>query len=358
MRFELSEDQQLMTASLSRYCQEQIPLETVRATAALDQDDGAIWRGLTELGLTGVMIAEQAGGSGLGLLDAALVSEQFGYHVVPEHLFGAVMAAIALQAGKTDVYADKLASIAADEMVVGVGMTELAGQRESAKLSIKGGKVSGTTLFVRDYQMADALMLCTASGAVLWLDNKDGIEAVALTTIDRTRRYAQITCKNAPATVLADGDAGSALATELLAAARVLIAADSLGAAQAMLDKAVAYSLERKQFNRAIGSFQAVKHLCAQMAADLEPCRALLWYSAHCHQTEPEKFALQACILKSHIDEIAKFIARTATEVHGGMGFTDLMGLHFWFKRIGLNRQLLGGPELVRAEAARLAGYC
>ena len=134
---------------------------------------------------------------------------------------------------------------------------------------------------------------------------------------------------------------------------RVMLAADTLGAAQNMLDQAVAHAKERRQFNRPIGSFQAVKHLCAEMAAALEPCRAMVWYAAHALSAIPQEAHLTACHTKAHIAEVGTFVARTATEVHGGMGFTDLLGLHYWFKRIGFNRQMLGTPELVREEAAR-----
>ena len=130
-----------------------------------------------------------------------------------------------------------------------------------------------------------------------------------------------------------------------------------MAAAQVMIEKAVAYALERKQFGRTIGSFQAVKHLCAEMAAKLEPCRSLIWYAAHTASAEPDAFPLEAALAKSHLAEVGTFVARTATEVHGGMGFTDLMGLHYWLKRIGLNRQLLGGPEVTRADAARMQGF-
>ena len=138
---------------------------------------------------------------------------------------------------------------------------------------------------------------------------------------------------------------------------RLMIAADSLGAAQVMIDKAVEYSMQRKQFGRAIGSFQAVKHMCAQMAADLEPCYSLIWYSAHSMDHIPEESNLMASHSKAHVSDVASFIAKTSTEVHGGMGFTDELGLHYWFKRIGLNRQLLGGVDTVREEAADSQGF-
>ena len=90
------------------------------------------------------------------------------------------------------------------------------------------------------------------------------------------------------------------------------------------------------------------------MAAQLEPCRAMLWYAAYAFDSIAEEARLSACHTKAHVAEVGTFVARTATEVHGGIGFTDDLGLHLWFKRIGANRQLLGGPDRVREEAARL----
>ena len=90
------------------------------------------------------------------------------------------------------------------------------------------------------------------------------------------------------------------------------------------------------------------------MAADLEPCYSLVWHAAHSFDNHEADSRLMACHAKSHVSEISKIISKKATEVHGGMGFTDLLGLHFWFKRIGLNRHILGSPEIVREEAARI----
>ena len=137
---------------------------------------------------------------------------------------------------------------------------------------------------------------------------------------------------------------------------RVIVAADALGAVQNMLDQSVAYAMQRERFDRAITSFQAVKHMCAEMAAEIEPSRALVWYAATAIDELPSEARLTACHAKAHLAEVGQFVARTATMVHGGMGFTDLLGLHYWFKRIGFNRQILGGPESVREEAARAQG--
>jgi alkylation response protein AidB-like acyl-CoA dehydrogenase len=130
-----------------------------------------------------------------------------------------------------------------------------------------------------------------------------------------------------------------------------------LGASDRALALAVDYAKQRKQFGRVIGSFQAVKHLCAEMVAEIEPARALLWYAAHAFDSAPEESPLHALLAKSHLAEVATRVVRTATEVHGGIGFTDECDLHLWFKRTALDRQLLGGPERLRAQAARLQGW-
>src|SRR3546814_16627947 len=123
-----------------------------------------------------------------------------------------------------------------------------------------------------------------------------------------------------------------------------------------MIEKAVDYAGQREQFGRLIGSFQAVKHMCAEMAARHEPCRSLVWYAAHAFDAVPNEASLVACHAKSHTAEVHRFVARTSTEVHGGMRFTDLLGLHYWFKRIVFARPVLGGPEAVRWEAAAQIG--
>ena len=141
----------------------------------------------------------------------------------------------------------------------------------------------------------------------------------------------------------------------VLDAGRVVLAADTLGAAQHMFDQALAFVKQRSQFNRVIGSFQAVKHQFADMVTMLEPCRAMVWYAAYAQDALPDEARLTALQTKAHLGDVGRDIARMATEAHGGMGFTDLLGLHYWFKRISFNRQMLGSagtlPRRSRAPA-------
>jgi alkylation response protein AidB-like acyl-CoA dehydrogenase len=239
-----------------------------------------------------------------------------------------------------------------------VCVTEQIGRRESEGISLQGSRLSGKAMFVLDGVDADQLIVADSSGALHIIDaDARGVTTGKLKTIDRTRAVAEVLLDDVEAEVLPGSVGNRGPLESTIDAGRLILAADCLGASQNMLDQSVAYAKERRQFNRVIGSFQAVKHMCADMAAELEPCRALMWYSAHVYTAIPDEARLMACHAKAHLAEVGQQIARTSTEVHGGMGFTDLLGLHYWFKRIGFDRQLLGAPELVREEAARIQGW-
>jgi alkylation response protein AidB-like acyl-CoA dehydrogenase len=180
----------------------------------------------------------------------------------------------------------------------------------------------------------------------------EGVDATAAASLDGTRPLTTVELKGADAEILDAANDPMGAALSVLDAGRVMLAADTLGAGQRMIDNAVEYAGDRVQFDRPVASFQAVKHMCADMVTNLEPCRALVWYAAYAQNAVPTECRMAACHAKAHLAEVGRDVARTATEVHGGMGFTDLMGLHFWFKRISFDRQVLGGPERCRHDAA------
>ena len=354
MRFALSEDQTLLQDSITKALADLSPLERVRRFADGGETTAPdIWAGLSELGLPGLIVPEEHGGLGLGMFEAALAAEALGRAVAPTPFLGtAVLAPLALMlAGSAEQRGRWLPKLAAGEAVAGVAISEpIAGARDDAGVTAAGGRLDGRTLFALDAPGADLLIIADRGGGLHLASTWEAAEPMP--SIDATRRLTELTFKATPAEALTSNQA----IDRLRDAAWILLAADTLGAAQAMLDKAVAYAKERKQFGRTIGSFQAVKHLCAEMAAELEPARALVWYAAYAFDHAPDEAPLMAAHAKAHLSEIGRFVARTATEVHGGIGMTDLLGLHYWFKRIGQNRQLLGGPEKVREWAARLQG--
>ncbi|WP_309604650.1 acyl-CoA dehydrogenase family protein [Phenylobacterium sp.] len=357
MEFSLSPDQRMMQESLVGTVAQASPLGRVRAFASDPTDNGEdVWRALAEFGLAGIGVPEDAGGLGLSLLDAALASEALGAAVAPVAFLGAVLAPIALlRGGSAEQRAAWLAKLASGEVQAAVAISEtVAGARDGAGVAAGGGRLNGKALFVPGGLAAGLLVVGDVSGGLhLVAGDASGLTRAFMPGLDETRRLAELSFDDVAAEPLG-GSPG--LLSALRDAAWVLIAADTLGAAQTMLDKAVAYAKERRQFGRTIGSFQAVKHLCAEMAAELEPCRSLVWYAAYAFDAGLTEASLMAAHAKALTSEVGRFVARTATEVHGGMGITDLLGLHFWFKRIGLNRQLLGGPERVREIAARLQG--
>jgi alkylation response protein AidB-like acyl-CoA dehydrogenase len=358
MEFALSEDQRQFQESLDRALERLSPLERVRRFAADDEPVARdVWRGLADLGAAAVLIPEAHGGLGLTLLDAALIAEALGRFAAPApFLGGAVLAPLALSQASDAQQARWLPRLAAGEAIAGIAIAEaVAGARDGAGVKVTSGKLNGKALFVIDAADADLYIVAGTGGGVHLVDGAaEGLTRIALTSIDRTRRLGELRFEDTPAEPL---DARPGGLQRLRDAAWVVLAADTLGACDAMLEKAVAYAGERQQFGRVIGSFQAVKHMCAEMAAEIEPARSLVWYAAYAHAEGLDDGPLAAAHAKAHLSEIGRFVARTATEVHGGMGITDLLGLHYWFKRIGLNRQLLGGPERVRHLAAVMQGF-
>ncbi|HIG39897.1 MAG: acyl-CoA dehydrogenase family protein [bacterium] len=350
MEFGLSEEQTLLQDSVNRFLQDQVPLDTVRKIAAGDIDDSSVWQGLTELGIPGLLIPENLGGVGLGTMEAAIISELLGYNVTPSPFISSAVIAptVLLSANKRE---DLVSNIASGTCRIGIAFGEAMASRNDAGVSAANGKLNGTSIFVLDSN-ADHYLVA-ANDKQLYLVNKDVLGRKNLTSIDKTRSTCELSFNDAEAELISDDVSVFENAIDI---GRIMLSADSLGAGQNMIDQAVTYAKGREQFDRAIATFQAVKHMCAEMAAGLEPCRSMVWYAAHAFDDLPNEARLTACHTKAHVSEVATFVARTSTEVHGGMGFTDLVGLHYWFKRIGFNRQLLGSPELLREQAARLQG--
>jgi len=357
MEFALSQDQKMMQESVNRTLDRVCPLDRVRKAADANEFAEDVWLALVELGIPGLLIPEQFGGVGLKLLDAALVSEALGRHVAPvPFVASCVMVPLALMhAGSPAQQSHWLPKLASGEVTTAVAISEqVAGAREGAGITAQNGRLNGKAMFVMDFDDAGLFIVADRENKLHLVNaTASGITQTALTTIDLTRTLGELSFDNVEAEPLSHGNALIAMRD----AGWTMLAADTLGAGWQMIEKAVAYAQERKQFDRVIGSFQAVKHLCAEMAAELEPGRSLIWYAAHAFDAIPEDASLTAAHAKAYLSEIGRFVARTSTEVHGGIGITDLLGLHYWFKRIGLNRQLLGGPERVRHLAAAMQGF-
>ncbi len=362
MDFGLSDEQRLLQDVFRSYLAERVPIARVRELSEVDSPDwGALWSELAELGAAGVLIPQQFGGSGLTLLDASLVAQELGRAVTPApFLATAVMIPVALlEAGTPQQQRDWLPKIATGELRVGVAASEIYARRENAEVGLDGGKLRGKALMVLDAVGADAFLVAAGPDDLLLVAaDAPGLTIVPLRAVDRTRGIAELVFDAvAPVAALGGPGGGRSAIERMLDAGRVALTGDIVGACDAMLEQAVEYAGQRKQFGRVIGSFQAVKHMCAEMVAELEPTRSIFWYAAHAFDELPDEAGLIVAHAKAHASEMGVFVARTATEVHGGVGFTDEQNLHIWFKRIGVDRHYLGSPEALHARAARLQGW-
>jgi alkylation response protein AidB-like acyl-CoA dehydrogenase len=362
MDFGLSEEQRLLEETIRRFLDSEAPIARVREIAETPTGHHpALWQELSELGVAGILVPDKHGGSGLTLLDAAVAAQSLAWGVAPTPFLGTgVMAPVALVSSGSPVQqAEWLPKIASGETCFGVAATELTSVHEDAGVRLEGGRLHGKALFVLDAGAADVFLVPLPDRS-LALVTRDaaGLAIELLTTVDRTRRVGELCFEGVTPDewIGGEGAAPEGIA-RMLDAGRVAVAADVLGASERCLEMAVQYAKQREQFGRLIGSFQAVKHMCAEMAAELEPARSLVWYAAHAFSERLEEASLMATHAKAHMAEIGTEIARTSTEVYGGIGFTDEGDLHFWFKRVGLDRQLLGGPTVLREHAARLQGW-
>ena len=356
MRFALNEHQKLLSSEMHRWCEQELPLETLQKHVA-ERKIGTKRQDLAQMGAFGVCSATDDGGSGLGTLEAALVAQALGYHCFPLNLHAQLTVVKILDkylqgSDNTELDALRRQIINGEH---GVVLAWDGPRRDGSGVTYdsKSQSLSGTLLAAAGDKDASILAVIGRDGIYL-VNRMASVQQTAMPSIDQTRPQWQVTLQDADAVVVG---AEAITSSEVLSFARLLLAADSIGAQQKMLARAVEYAGEREQFGRVIASFQAVKHMCAEMTSAIEPNVAFLWYTGYCCDERPQEFQLMASHLKADVDDTGLMVAKTATEVHGGMGFTDLLGLHLFFKRIGQSRQWLGSADSLRIEAADLQGY-
>lgn len=355
MDFGLSDDQTLFQQSLRGFLAERVPSERVRSIMESQSGhDASLVAQLGEQGVTGVLVPEEFGGTGLGLLDAVLAAEELGVAATPFSFHSAaVLAPLLLAASRGEARKGEwLPRIAEGKALVSVVL---------GAPSPKGGKLRGSVLFVPDAGSADAFVVQCGSAAEpefhLIPRAAAGLKVEPMATVDDTRRVGEVVFEDVvvDAATRFEIPDGAAVLERSLDAARIALAADSLGASERSLREAVKYALTREQFGRVIGSFQAVKHMCAEVFAEVEPVRSLLWYAAFAWDEKREDAPVMAALLKSHATEVATEATTTCVQVYGGMGFTWECDMQLWFKRAGYNRQMLGTPTAMRERAAALS---
>ena len=368
MDFEFSEEQESLRTTVRRFLAEQAPIQPYVRALYGDERGTAdeVWKGLADLGVTGLLVPEELGGAGMGMVEMGVVLEEMGRIVHPgPFLSSAVGAASALVA--TSNGADLLASIADGTTVAAVALTEGDG-RDWRRVDTRAeqGRLTGTKAFVADAAAAD-VVLVTASvddgvGLFAVAPDAPGLVVEPAPSVDGTRSQASVRLDATPARRLGHGDAGPALA-QVVDRLVVAIVTDGVGAAQSALDLAVAYAKERVQFERPIGAFQAVQHLCSDMLQAVELARAGAYYAlwacdaaddaAGDSRAAAERHRA-AVMAKAYAADALPGVGASAIQVFGGVGFTWEHDVHLFYKRLLTLQQAYGDASDFLEELAGL----
>ena len=375
--FGLSEEQEALQRSAREFLARECPPALVRETAKAD--DGvprALYRQMAELGWMGLLVPEKQGGLGLAALDLALVLEELGRVAAPgPFLPTQLVIAGLLRAGSSAQRAAWLPRLVAGEAFATVAHVEESDQQEPAGIQTRAARkgdgwvLSGAKLFVPEAQAADVFLVAARTeagtgpeGVSLFLVDRGvrGVRVKPHRHVDLSRRFGEVVLKDVTlpdSALLGDAGQGWPVLARLLDLAAVGIAADSLGGAQRAFEMAIEYSRVREQFGRKIGSFQALKHIAAEMLADIEPARSLVWYAAYAWDRRPRDAARAAAMAKASLGDVYSRTVRRSVEMHGGIGFTWEFDLQLWFKRAHTNETLFGDPSFHRERVAQLERF-
>jgi alkylation response protein AidB-like acyl-CoA dehydrogenase len=367
MDFGLSEEQQQLKESARAFLSGECPTTFVRKTMA--GDDGyprELYDHIAKLGWSGLVVPEKFGGAGLGMLEMAMVLEEGGYAAMPgPFMFSSMLAASSLKLSGSDQLKSKWLTPLAEGKAIGtVAVVEGAGSvdaRDIHAIAAKGAAgwhLNGAKMFVPYANVADFIVVAAKHDSDIFLfvvdTNSPGVTIRALKNLDLTRRVSSVELKSVPAERL---KGGTDLFGKLVDVAAIAVAADSLGGTERALEMAVDYSKVREQFGKPIGSFQALKHAAAEIVADLEPARAMLWYAAYAQDTGAADAARVAAMAKARLCDIYSRTTDRAVLMHGGIGFTWEHDMHLWFKRARFNESYFGSPSFHRERVAALGAY-
>lgn len=363
MDFGLSSDQVLFQSTLRRFLEEQCPTTRVRTIMETETaHDPALWQGLAQLGVPGLIVPTEHGGAGLELLDLALAAEELGYACTPGPFLGHSLATICVLEGATPAQQERwLPGMAAGSIVATVAWGEAGSQWDPQNWSATydDGYLSGEKLFVPFANVADVIVASARrpdGGPGLFVVERGaaGLAIRQLSVVDMTRKVQHVRFDRTPATPLEGSPAALQRAID---AGCILIAADAFGGSRRCIEMAVNYAKTREQFGQVIGAFQAVKHQLANMACELEPAMSFWWYAAHAYDHIRDQAERHAAMAKAYLTDIYDRVTREATELHGGIGFTWEFDLHLWFRRAIFDRGFLGDAHYHRERAAKLAGW-
>jgi alkylation response protein AidB-like acyl-CoA dehydrogenase len=359
-----------LRAVARRFVSEHYPSARVRALMETPEgNDPALWSMFAEMGWLGLEIPEEHGGAGMSFAELAVVIEELGRAVAPSPFLATVVlgAGAVIASGSQEQRSTILPRIASGDLLTTVALTGPSGRCDldsidgRASSVADGYRLDGHWGFVPDAHASSMLVVAALAdpGVSLFLVDADasGVEITPTPTVDRTRRLCRIDLDGVtvgPDALLGARGGAAAVIGWLLDRAAVALAADALGGAQRALEMTVEYAKERVQFGRPIGSFQAVKHHCADMLVAVETSRVAAETAARDQPSAPGEPSRWAAIAKSHCTDAYARVAGDGVQVHGGIGFTWEHDMHLYLKRAKLDQALFGEPSWHRERLARI----
>jgi alkylation response protein AidB-like acyl-CoA dehydrogenase len=356
MNFDFSDDQKQLRDQARKFLAEKCPPKAVRTVLdGKEPYDRALWKGLAEMGFLGVAIPEAYGGAGAGHLELCVIAEEMGRALAPVPFSSTVyLAAEAILLAGSEAQKRKwLPAIAAGEAIGTLALFEGTGNPspQGVKLSAVGGSLNGVKKPVPDGAIADFAIVAARTGpgeretdiGLFLVDMKaGGVEAKTLTNLDPSRGQAELTFKNCKAEPLGAAKQDWAILTQVLDRAAVLMAFEQVGGADRALEMGRDYALDRIAFGRPIGSFQAVKHMLADMYVSATLARSNCYYGAWALSTNASELPEAAAAARISATQAFQHCAKNNIQVHGGMGFTWEFDCHMYYRRANATALGLG----------------
>lgn len=370
MNFAFSEEQEQLRDFVRSFLADKSSEEAVREQMDTEQGyDEAVWNQMAEqMGLQALAIPEEYGGQGYGFVEQVVVLEEMGRALLCAPYFSScVLAANAiLHSGDESAKSELLPGIASGETRATLAFTEESGRWDEGGITMQatesGGSwtLDGTKMYVLDGATANLLIVAarTDKGVSLFkVDaDADGLTRTSLSTMDQTRKQAKLEFSGVSASPIGDDGTGWNTLETVLDLAAVALAAEQVGGAQMCLDMSVEYAKVRVQFGRPIGSFQAIKHKCADMLLEVESAKSAAYYAGWCAAEMNDELPQVASLAKSYCSEAYFHAAAENIQIHGGIGFTWEHPAHLYFKRAKSSELLFGDPTYHRELLAQRIG--
>ena len=370
MNFAFTEEQDELRKTVKAFLDSKSPESAVREL--METEDGydpAVWSQMAEqLGLQGLAIPEEFGGSGYSAIELGIVLEEMGRSLLCAPFFSSVVLAAntLIHSGDDQAKADLLPGIATGETIATLAFTEENGRWDEAGITATATadgdtwKLNGTKMYVLDGHTASLLLVAarTAAGVSLFAVDGEGagVTRTALSTMDQTRKQAKLEFSDTPAKLLGTDGAGWDTLSTVLDLAAVGLSAEEVGGAQKVLEMAVEYAKVRVQFGRPIGSFQAIKHKCADMLLEVESAKSAAYYGMWCASEMNDELPSVASLSKAYCSEAYFHATAENIQIHGGIGFTWEHPAHLYFKRAKSSELLFGDPTYHRELLAQRIG--